>query len=435
MSAAARHSSLIPLYRQLIVSTLLAVLALLVYFVLPERSERILPDRAEKYHLFFDGEHGGKTTAEWLDERQLHFKCIAAEDGIAQPYCGLSINLAKAAEGKDYSKYERMEVKINYKGNNRLLRLRMNNFNPIHPKSGNRETLKGLDVIFLAEETRGVLEIRHHDWIASENSKINNNIVYIVIDVVPPFAAGEHQIHLQYMDLYGELLPAGTWYLGVALIWLLSNVLFIARHLIVQERRIRNDAKRLSTLANFSNSLQQQSQRYKLLSSIDPLTGALNRNGFAAEMSQRVANGKLVRNTTMMVVDLDHFKHINDTHGHDAGDAVLRETTQVIHKNTRASDLFVRWGGEEFVLLCEGIEAQQAILVAEKIRASVEAMRTRYREDVIPVTVSIGIAVAESQESFDDLFHRADQALYRAKHNGRNCTALSGSEGLKIFSG
>jgi diguanylate cyclase (GGDEF)-like protein len=428
MPAGTRHSSLIPLYRQLIVSTLLAVIALLIYFVLPERRERILPDRAEKYHLFFDSESGGKTTAEWVDERRLSFKCIAAVDGIAQPYCGLSINLAKAVEGKDYSKYERMEVKINYKGDNRLLRLRMNNFNPTHPKSGNRETLKGLDVIFLTEETRQPLAIHNHGWIASENSEVNNNIVYIGIDVVPPMAVGEHYIHVQYMDLYGELLPPGTWYLGVALIWLMSNVLFIARHLIVQERRIRNDAKRLSTLAHFSNNLQQQSQRYKLLSNTDPLTGALNRNGFAAEMSQRVANGKMIRNTTMMVIDLDHFKRINDSHGHDAGDAVLRETTQIIHKNTRATDLFVRWGGEEFILFCEGVDSQQAIALAEKIRVSVEAMKMRYREDIIPVTVSIGIAIAEPQESFDDLFHRADQALYRAKHRGRNCITLSESE-------
>ena len=441
MTTAEQHSSLIPLYRLLIASTLLALFAVLAYFVLPERKARILPDlMTGEYHLFFDGQDGGKTQAEWVDKSKLSFKCTAAADGIEAPYCGLSVNIGKAPKGKNYAQYQRMEMKLDYQGNNQRLRLRLHNFNPANPKHNNRETLKGLDVSFLAVETRTPIVIQNYGWKESGSGQPASNLVSwikrdqpdnlidIGIDLVPPITAGEHQIQVEYIDIYGELLPAATWYLGVALLWLIINLLFITRHLVTQARRIRNDSQRLSKLAHYSTDLMQESEHYKQLSTTDPLTGALNRNGFAAEMSQRSPDGKMLRNTTLMVIDLDHFKRINDSHGHDVGDRVLRETAQVIHEGTRATDRFVRWGGEEFILLCAETNAQQALLIAEKIRTSVAAMKIHCNENTITVTVSIGLSVSTAQEDFDTLFQRTDQALYRAKHLGRNCIVLSEPE-------
>lgn len=436
------QSSLIPLYRMISISTLLALLAVLAYFVLPEKKERILPATNSQSHLFFDAQNGGNTRAEWVDQDKYSFICNAADGGIELPYCGLSINFQQSSSNLDYSQYQRMELKINYQGNNERLRLKMHSFRPALSNDKFRETLRGLEVSLLATETRAAVVIGNHGWgttsdhlfsntqtpaIAGQNKTAANNTVDIGIDLVPPITAGEHKIQLEYIDVYDELLPADAWYLGVAIIWLTSNLLFIARHLIAQERRIRNDSQRLSTLAHYSNDLQQESQHYKLLSNTDALTGALNRNGFAAEMSQRSPNGKMLANTTLMIIDLDNFKRINDSRGHDAGDAVLRETAQVIHKNTRTTDRFIRWGGEEFILFCENTNAQQALVIAEKIRTAIEAMSVAHHEDTISVTVSMGLGVAIAQENFDDLFHRTDQALYRAKHMGRNCVVLSDS--------
>ncbi|HSC67852.1 MAG TPA: GGDEF domain-containing protein [Cellvibrio sp.] len=428
MPTAPQHSPLIPLYRLLVTSTLLALVAVLAYFVLPERHERILPDQIAKSHLFFDGQQGGQTFAQWVDEKQLHFSCATTTGDLDTSYCGLSIQVGDPSQGDNYSKYQRLELKIKYQGNNQRLRLKMHNFNPANSKSDNRETLKGLDVSFSPKDTRNPIVLHDYAWIASESSQFSNNTLDVVIDLVPPIVAGEHSIQLEYADLYGQLLPAGIWYLGIALVWLCSNLLFISRHLILQERRIRNDSKRLSTLVHFSDDLQQESERYKLLSNTDPLTGILNRNGFAHEISRRASNEILMRNTTMMVIDLDNFKRVNDTHGHDAGDAVLREVARVIHKNTRANDLFVRWGGEEFILFCESTNAQHALLIAEKIRAAVGSSPIAHEEKSILMTVSIGIGVADSQEHFEGLFRRADQALYRAKKLGRNCVVLAEPE-------
>lgn len=433
------QSSLIPLYRMIIISTLLALLAVLAYFILPEVKVRIQPNADSQSHLFFDAQNGGETQAEWVSREKFSFICKAGNPVIDLPYCGLSINFHQSANNLDYSQYQRMEVKINYQGNNQRLRLKIHSFHPALTNEKFRETLRGLEVSFLATETREPVVIDNHGWGAAndflhtKNETQKNsqptatNTIDIGIDLVPPIVAGEHHIQLEYIDVYDELLPADTWYLGIAIIWLTSNLLFIVRHLLAQEKRILNDSQRLTTLAHYSSDLQQESAHYKLLSSTDPLTGALNRNGFAAEMSQRSPNGKMLANTTLMIIDLDNFKRINDSRGHDAGDAVLRETAQVIHKNTRTTDRFIRWGGEEFILFCENTNAQQALVIAEKIRAAIEAMIINHHEDTISVTVSIGLGVAVAQENFDDLFHRTDQALYRAKHMGRNCVVLSDS--------
>lgn len=421
MSIITTQSSLIPLYRMLILSTLLALLAVLAYFILPERTLRILPAFGNESHLFFDGQKGGHTSAEWIDQHAFHFKCIATDTATDSPYCGLSINFHKQDKGEDYSNYQHIALKIRYTGNNQRLRLKMHNFKPAQTEGNTREILQGLDVSILAEETRALLSLDNYGW----GNFANGSTVDIGIDLLPPIAPGEHDIQLEYLDIHGKLLKAEYWYLGVALFWLASNLLFITRHLMLQAKRIRNDAQRLSTLALYSNDLQQESQHYKLLSSTDPLTGALNRNGFAAEMGQRAPIGKMAANTTLMIIDLDHFKRINDSYGHDAGDLVLRDIALIINKNTRATDRFVRWGGEEFMLYCESTNAQQALLIAEKIRVAIESTPINHNGVVITQTVSIGLGVAQAQEDFDYLFKRTDQALYKAKNLGRNCIVLA----------
>ncbi len=437
MQITTTQSSLIPLYRQLMISTLIALLAVVAYFILPERATQVLPDPHTETHLFFDNQNGGSTRAEWVDKDSYSFKCIAANGGIAAPYCGMNIHFGQASASENYLHYQRMELKINYRGDNQRLRLKMYSFRPAQMNEKFRETMTGQEISILASETSQLIVMenyglgRNEGVTATPLSPLENttnnapNTLDISIDLVPPITPGEQLIQLESIVIYNALLPADTWYLAVAVLWLVSNLLFIARHLILQERRIRNDSQRLSSLAHYSEDLIQESQHYKLLSSTDALTGALNRNGFAAEMSQFAPDGRLSANTSLMIIDLDNFKRINDSRGHDAGDVVLRETAQIIHKNTRATDRFIRWGGEEFVLLSDNTNTQPALLLAEKIRAAVELNCIKFHDEEITVTISIGLGVARAQENFDALFNRTDQALYKAKHMGRNCIVLS----------
>ncbi len=125
---------------------------------------------------------------------------------------------------------------------------------------------------------------------------------------------------------------------------------------------------------------------------------------------------------SLLMFDLDHFKKINDTHGHPAGDYMLKAMSRMIAERIRHEDIFARYGGEEFVVIARETDKQPAFLMAEHLRAAVENYRFEFEGVVIPLTISLGIATYKDGEpsSTQALLKRADSYLYRAKQNGRN---------------
>ncbi|TAU07725.1 GGDEF domain-containing protein [Rhizobium ruizarguesonis] len=158
----------------------------------------------------------------------------------------------------------------------------------------------------------------------------------------------------------------------------------------------------------------------------DLLTGLYNRRGFevaASALLTQAEHGS--RWISVVLFDLDHFKKINDVHGHDAGDAVLRQVAGVARQNFRSFDLLVRHGGEEFLALLPDSTPDDAAIVAERVRLAIEAAEIPLPSgDVLKVTASFGCAGRANEASnrnFEDLVKRADLALYAAKASGRNC--------------
>jgi diguanylate cyclase (GGDEF)-like protein len=126
-----------------------------------------------------------------------------------------------------------------------------------------------------------------------------------------------------------------------------------------------------------------------------------------------------------MMLDVDHFKSVNDTHGHLAGDAVLTNTAQTINNTLREIDCLGRYGGEEFLVILPQTDGHQATRSAERIRETVKETMTQYEDNALKVTVSIGVAVIQKTDhNENDLINRADEALYLAKRNGRDQVAL-----------
>lgn len=156
---------------------------------------------------------------------------------------------------------------------------------------------------------------------------------------------------------------------------------------------------------------------------IDPLTQAYNK-GALMTTGEEVFKRAALTNTplTLIVFDLDHFKKINDTHGHPAGDYVLKELAAIIQNRLiRQGDFFARFGGEEFCLLLVGGNLQRGVEVAERIRATIEKNEFVYDGKRIPVTISAGVATLEaSMNAWGDLFDKADKAAYLSKTGGRN---------------
>ncbi len=159
----------------------------------------------------------------------------------------------------------------------------------------------------------------------------------------------------------------------------------------------------------------------------DPLTGALNRRGFEDRSSRLMGlSAQLGQSVTVLVLDIDHFKKVNDEHGHQVGDLVLKALAALAHRAKRETDLFARLGGEEFCLVLPGTDVPGARVFAERLRHSFETLEIDTGRSFLRCTMSIGVAYAsaamleDQQVDLVDLLHQADEALYEAKRAGRN---------------
>jgi len=153
----------------------------------------------------------------------------------------------------------------------------------------------------------------------------------------------------------------------------------------------------------------------------DFLTGALSRQGFEALARRHIDRLQLQRRPlSLLILDLDHFKRINDTHGHAAGDAVLRAFVQMARAQSRPTDVLGRIGGEEFAMLLPDTDCDSAMQLADRLRKGADAQTVTIGAQVCRYSLSGGVAACQAGESFDRLSARADHALYDAKHQGRN---------------
>ena len=153
----------------------------------------------------------------------------------------------------------------------------------------------------------------------------------------------------------------------------------------------------------------------------DPLTGLHNRRGLEgrSEAIHFRPGGAPVTQVWIMV-DIDHFKRVNDTYGHEAGDEVLKAVAEALRSTARGADIVARFGGEEFVLVLPDTSAELAVRIAERLRLAIEALSTDVEGQVIRVTASFGVAQRAAQESQLEVLERADAALYSSKKEGRN---------------
>lgn len=173
----------------------------------------------------------------------------------------------------------------------------------------------------------------------------------------------------------------------------------------------------ISHIAHLNDELQSVNSRLKSLAHTDSLTGVWNRYHLELSIDAEIRNTqRYQRPCCVLLFDIDHFKHFNDLHGHEAGDRVLKKLATTVETCLRAADRFGRWGGEEFLILT-GIEPEGAVLLAERIRQKVEEIDLG---ELGQVTISIGVAQYRPGDNRKQLVARADQAMYQAKDDGRN---------------
>jgi diguanylate cyclase (GGDEF)-like protein len=181
-----------------------------------------------------------------------------------------------------------------------------------------------------------------------------------------------------------------------------------------------------STLLKFTfhDELEANFQRQMYDAALrDGLTKAFNKKYFLTRLDTELAYARRHKaNLSLVIYDVDHFKRINDTYGHLAGDSVLVGLAQITSRTIRVEDVFARYGGEEFAIICRGVSCEQACVLAERLRSMIEANPFEAEKKRIPVTVSLGVSGMPefAAESSLQLVAAADEALYSAKRGGRN---------------
>jgi len=163
-------------------------------------------------------------------------------------------------------------------------------------------------------------------------------------------------------------------------------------------------------------------QRLEHLAETDKLTGLYNRTRLDRVLKDELVRAERFKHKfACVLIDIDFFKQVNDTYGHTVGDDILIEMSTLILKHTRKSDTVIRWGGEEFALICAEIDKEGVIAVCEHLRQNISAFTF---SKVGHLSVSIGITLSEDSDTIDSIIQRADKALYAAKNEGRNCTEV-----------
>lgn len=177
--------------------------------------------------------------------------------------------------------------------------------------------------------------------------------------------------------------------------------------------------------------LEQAMEQLDEIAGTDELTGILNRRRFFEESRLRLENTEHYQAAALCMIDLDHFKKVNDRYGHQAGDLVLERFCQVARQSLRGSDLFGRYGGEEFILLLPQTNQDSGVQIAERIRLAFERYPFDSIEPGLRLSASIGVTLHRWGETLEETLKRADSALYKAKKSGRNQTIyISGARSL-----
>lgn len=413
--------------RLLFLSLTLSVAYVLLYDYLPLHRLQLIPSPLAV--SVYNDTTG--STGVWLNKEKHTFRCTYVDTPSNYKYCGMNIQLGDGqSKGIDLTSYDTIHLQMHYTGAAEILRLYVRNFNPQFSElEASRNTTKYNSMLLPVKDLSHDLDIHFTEfsvaewWIRSSglpramSSPEFDNVVNLGID--PPFPApfGNHDFDIQAMSLSGPVVSKENWYLALLICWFIGLVgVGIARHYTLQRIYSKNQ-QQLKEEQNRSERITLESEKYKEMAVVDLLTGTLNRRGFG-DVIDRMLHASDISRASIIMLDIDWFKAINDTYGHQIGDKVLSMLGNLLSNKVREHDEVGRWGGEEFVVFCPNTSCKGAVQLAENLREAVKVIKVD--EKASPITVSFGVA-AVNNDSWDEALRHADVALYTAKNAGRNC--------------
>jgi diguanylate cyclase (GGDEF)-like protein len=352
--------------------------------------------------------------------------------GYEWAFCELQIEFAKAPRGVDLSRYDSMRLWITASGPEAQQRVRIyvRNFDPAYSKVGDSESEKVNQLIYQpADYPQGyevpLARFQVAQWWVDEHPMTLDleapdfrNATRIAFSTGPKVEPGLHTIRIQRIELTGKAISTSTFRLAIIAVWMLSVLGYLIIDSLLKRNELRLSAASQHSLQRLNESLRIETRSLAEIARTDPLTGALNRKGLADELMRIVRTGEgQTFPLTLVFIDIDHFKRINDSHGHDAGDQVIRGLAELVRSAVQRDDLFARWGGEEFLLVFRDTPGTKGRVIAERLR---ERIAGATWPDGLRVTCSFGVAEWHRGEDLNEGIKRADEAMYRAKKQGRD---------------
>lgn len=416
----------------LFLALVISALAVLAYDLLPMRTLALVPSDQDTATLFADT--SGTTEAAWLDKKNLSFRCTYHNKPSSYKFCGLDVTLGDGAKnGLDLSIYETIALKLSYQGDAKVLRVYVRNaMTSTVPPVTTDSTFKYLNTFLPVNDLKSSLTIRLAEFSVAEwwlrAARLPREYSYpefvnatnIGVDAPFPAPFGDHDFTLSAMTLKGHYISKENWYLCVMLFWFTLLLVRLMFHYLTLWREANFNRDMLEDALDRTHHLEQESQHYKELSVVDPLTNVFNRRGMK-QLGEHLFASLPASSYCIIMIDVDHFKNINDEHGHDTGDKILQEIAVTLKKNTRNIDKIARWGGEEFVILCPNTSTEQALLLSENLRNHVSQIRFNGTRNKL--TASFGVAMLIDND-LEVAINHADKALYQAKKSGRNCCCV-----------
>ena len=369
----------------------------------------------------------GTPSIEWLNDKNTKFKCINEPD--FEYSCGYSLALSgELASGLDLTQYDHFKIRLKHQGNAKQIRFSLRNYNPAYANGDRAESSKFMSVILDSSDLERELVVKFEEFAVAEWWLMRYNIPrkysapefsYVISLGLDFISIGENTVEIEKISLEGSKLPKEKLYLMLLGFWLLVLLWESISKIVQMYRHYKHTQRESAKLIEDYKLLEEAKNKYETLSTMDTLTGIANRAGIQQFLSTAFERAHEQNRLGLVLFDVDHFKRINDTRGHVFGDQVLTEIAQAIKSSIRESDMFGRWGGEEFLLICPQSSPEQVKLIAEKLRAQI-AQHEFDSERPLHVTISAGATIVQIDESYDEAFQRLDEALYAAKRSGRN---------------
>jgi diguanylate cyclase (GGDEF)-like protein len=415
----------------LLIGILLTLVAVFAHRILPQR--RLALDTSSEGAVYFLMKFGEEsmTQVAWVDQPRRHFRCrfIQASPGASCTYTFLLYQGDATDQGVDLSRFRNLNLAIRYSGSAHYLRVAIRNFDPRFSRKEDTNSPKFNLLNLQPKDLAKPVAIDLHEfavpewWVAAydlprelSHPDLSNAIAFSIY--LQDEAAGSvHDIQVDKVEFSGDWISAEYWYLGILCAWMIAAASYGTSMWL----RLRHKHRELKI----------EKEKFEKLSTIDGLTKVLNRHGIEQFIAS-LQDSNLP--TSVIVIDLDHFKKINDHRGHYAGDRVLQNVGEILRAHTRHTDGLGRWGGEEFILVCPGATLSKAADLAEKLRHRI--LQTNFiPEDPLSVTASFGVATSPAGGSFEEAFQQADQALYLAKSRGRNCVVAASEDQMHRVTG